>query len=87
MDLENIKSSIVNDVCHITADEKVDLHNNLKYDEVFYCIKGEGFGVLDDSEIELSVGKAFIVPAGMFYGLRTENDLYVASFQIPALEQ
>jgi quercetin dioxygenase-like cupin family protein len=86
MDLEEIKSSIVNNVYHIPADKKVALHNHLKHDEVFYCIKGEGFGVLEDSEIELSVGKVFIVPAGVLHALRSDSDLYVTSFLIPAVE-
>jgi quercetin dioxygenase-like cupin family protein len=86
MDLENIKSSIVNNVYHIPSDKKVALHNHPKHDEVFYCIKGEGFGVLEDSEIELSVGKAFIVPAGVLHSLRSNSDLYVTSFLIPAVE-
>ncbi|EKQ56775.1 MULTISPECIES: cupin domain-containing protein [unclassified Clostridium] len=87
MDLENFKSSILNNVYHIPADKKVELHNHPKHDEVFYCIKGEGFGVLDDSEIELAVGKVFIVPAGVMHALRSDSDLYVASFLIPAVEQ
>lgn len=86
MDLENIKSSIVINVYHVPADKDVTLHNHLKYDEVFYCIKGEGYGILDDGEIELSVGKTFIVPAGMLHALRSDSDLYVTSFLIPAIE-
>lgn len=86
MDLENIKSSIVINVYHVPADKDVALHNHLKYDEVFYCIKGEGYGILDDGEIELSVGKTFIVPAGMLHTLRSDSDLYVTSFLIPAIE-
>ena len=58
MDLENIKSSIVNNVYHIPSGKKVTLHKHPKHDEIFYCIKGEGFGVLENSEVELTVGKA-----------------------------
>ncbi len=86
MDLENIKSSIVINVYHVPADKDVVLHNHLKYDEVFYCIKGEGYGILDDGQIELSVGKTFIVPAGMLHALSSDSDLYVTSFLIPAIE-
>ncbi len=45
-----------------------------------FCIKGEGFGVLEDKEIELKVGAAFIVPAGVMHSLRTDTKLYVGSF-------
>ena len=86
MDTANIKESIVTNVYHILGEKKVALHKHDKHDEVFYCIKGEGFGVLENSEEELVHGKAFIVPAGVMHALRTENDLYVASFLIPRVE-
>lgn len=83
MDLESIKKGIVTNVYHISADEKVPLHKHPKHDEVFYCIKGAGFGVFEDREVELTVGKAFIVPVGIMHALRTDGDLYVTSFLIP----
>lgn len=86
MDLQNIKESIVTNVYHIDAQKKVALHKHPKHDEIFYCIKGEGFGVLEDREIELSVGKEFIVPAEKMHALRTDSNLYVASFLVPVVE-
>ncbi|ERI93281.1 cupin domain protein [Clostridiales bacterium oral taxon 876 str. F0540] len=83
MDLENIKNSIATNVYHIPADKKVALHKHPNHDEVFYCIKGEGFGVLEDKDIELTVGKAFIVPAGVMHALRSDSEMYVTSFLIP----
>ncbi|WML32567.1 cupin domain-containing protein [Clostridium sp. OS1-26] len=80
MNLENIKESIVTNVYHIPADKKVALHKHPKHDEIFYCIKGEGFGVLEDREVELTIGKAFIVPAGEMHALRSDSNLYVSSF-------
>ena len=56
-------------------------------DEIFYCIEGSGFGVLEDSEVSLSVGEAFIVPAGVLHSLRTDGDLFVSSFLIPNLKE
>ncbi|WP_097027794.1 cupin domain-containing protein [Clostridium peptidivorans] len=87
MNLENIKSSIVTNVYHIPADKKVPLHKHPKHDEIFYCIKGEGFGVLEDREVELTIGKAFIVPAGEMHALRSDSNLYVSSFLIPVVEE
>lgn len=86
MNLKNIKESIVTNVYHIPADKKVPLHKHQKHDEIFYCIKGEGFGVLDDKEVELTVGKSFIVPAGEMHALRSDSNLYVSSFLIPIVE-
>lgn len=86
MNLEEIKKQIVTNVYHIPTDKKVPLHKHDAHDEVFYCIKGEGFGVLEDSEVELSVGKAFLVPAGTMHALRSDNNLYVSSFLIPVVK-
>ncbi len=83
MDLENIKNSIATNVYHIPAEKKVALHKHQNHDEVFYCIKGAGFGVLEDKDIELEVGKAFIVPAGVMHALRSDSEMYVTSFLIP----
>lgn len=86
MDLQSIKESIVTNVYHIDAQKNVALHKHPKHDEIFYCIKGEGFGVLEDREVKLSVGKEFIVPAGVVHALRTNSELYVTSFLVPVVE-
>ncbi|HSB04055.1 MAG TPA: cupin domain-containing protein [Thermodesulfobacteriota bacterium] len=87
MDIESIKRAIVVNVYHILESQKVPLHKHPKDDEVFYCIKGTGYGVLEDREIELTVGQAFIVFAGTKHSLRTDGDLYVTSFLIPKAEE
>jgi quercetin dioxygenase-like cupin family protein len=85
METEEVKSSIVVNVYHISSEEKVPLHRHPVQDEVFYCIKGSGFGVLEGEEKGLSVGKAFIVRAGVKHALRSDSDLYVCSFLIPVV--
>jgi mannose-6-phosphate isomerase-like protein (cupin superfamily) len=87
MDLNSIKDSIVTKVYHLTASTKVPLHQHKEQDEIFYCIKGSGFGVLEDSEVELTVGKAFIVPAGVMHSLRSKEELYVSSFLVPVVDK
>jgi len=87
MDLNSIKEAIVNNVYHLTSDKKVPLHKHDDKDEIFYCIKGSGFGVLEDTEVELTVGKAFIVPAGIMHTLRTDDNLYVSSFLVPVIDE
>ena len=86
MDLERIKDAIVTHVYHIPLDKKVPLHKHDAQDEVFYCIKGSGFGVLENSEIELNVGSAFIAQAGTLHSLRSEGDLYVTAVLIPVVD-
>lgn len=86
MDLKEVKEKIATNVYHIPADKKVPLHKHDNHDEVFYCIKGEGFGVLEESESELTVGRVFTVPAGVRHALRSDKELYVASFLIPVVK-
>ena len=87
MDLNAIKDSIVKNVYHIPSDKKVPLHKHEDQDEIFYCIKGSGFGVLEDGEVGLSVGKAFIAPAKTLHSLRSDGDLYVSAFLVPVVEK
>jgi quercetin dioxygenase-like cupin family protein len=86
MDMELIKSKIVNNVYHISAEKKVALHKHQNHNELFYCMKGEGFGVLEDEEIEMAAGSVFNVPAGTMHALRTNSNLWVSSFLIPVLQ-
>ncbi|MHC4950334.1 MAG: cupin domain-containing protein [Planctomycetota bacterium] len=86
MDLDAIKEAIVNNVYHIPSDKKVPLHKHDDKDEIFYCIKGSGFGVLEDSEVELTAGKAFIAPAGTLHSVRSDTEIYVCAFLVPVLE-
>ena len=83
MNVEKFKEAVINKVYYITANRRVVLHQHPKHDEVFYCVKGSGSGVLEDEEVALTPGKAFIVPAGTLHSLRTESDLYVTSNLIP----
>ena len=87
MDLDSIKDAIATKVYHLTSDTNVPLHKHDDKDELFYCIKGSGLGVLEDLEMEMTVGKAFIVPAGIMHTLRTNNDLYVCSFLVPVIDE
>ena len=63
MNLNLIKEATVKNVYYISAESKVPMHAHEKHDEIFYCLKGSGIGVLEDEEIELYLGKAMIVPA------------------------
>jgi quercetin dioxygenase-like cupin family protein len=86
MDKEFIKSKIKTNVYHINTDSNVALHKHQKFDEVFYCIKGEGFGVLENEERVLSVGDAFIVKENILHALRSDSEMWVTSFLIPVVD-
>ena len=87
MDLSVIKEAIVKHVYHIPSDKKVPLHKHDTKDEIFYCIKGSGFGVLEDREVELTVGKTFIAPAGTMHSVRSDTDIYVCAFLVPVINE
>ena len=83
MDLNAIKEAIETKVYHVSSDTKVPLHEHATQDEVFYCIKGSGYGVLADREVELKVGDVFIAPAGTLHSMRSDGDIYVTALLIP----
>ena len=83
MNLNLIKESIETKVYEIHLDTKVPMHEHADQDEIFYCIKGSGFGILEDGEMKLNVGDTFVVPAGTMHSMRSDEDLYVASILIP----
>jgi len=86
MDLAAAKEAIVTNVYHVTEKTNVPLHAHEGNDEIFYCMKGSGFGVLENEEVPLEVGKAFIVRAGVMHSLRSDGDLYVSSFLVPVVD-
>lgn len=87
MKLNFKKESIETNVYHIPSEAIVPLHEHKEHDEIFYCIKGSGFGVLEYGEVELTVGKLFMAPAGTMHSLRSEGDLYVTAFLVPIVDE
>lgn len=80
-----IKSEIKTNVYHITFESNVQLHKHHNYDEIFYCLKGTGFGVLEDSEKRLEVGDEFIVKESTMHSLRSDSEMWIASILIPCI--
>lgn len=87
MELEKIKEALVSHVYHIPSEKNVPLHRHQDQDEIFYCLKGEGFGVLEDVEVKLTVGKAFVAPAGAMHSVRSDSEIYVTAFLVPVVKQ
>jgi len=86
-DLVLIKDSIEKKVYHVPSDIVVPLHKHSGHDEVFYCIKGSGYGILEEREVKLSVGMTFIAKAGIMHSLRSDTDLYVTAFLVPVIDE
>ncbi len=78
------KENIETKVYHLTNTDDVPYHLHEDQDEVFYCFKGMGVGVLDSEEIQMNVGDTLVAPAGSMHTLKTESDLYVTALLIPA---
>ena len=85
-DLQSVKDGVVVNVYHVDSNRKVPLHRHPEHDEVFYCMKGSGFGVLEDGKVELAAGRTFIVPAGTLHALATDSEIYVGSFLVPVFD-
>ena len=83
MDLSAIEKAIKTNVYHIHPDLKVPYHEHGTQDEIFYCIKGAGIGIVDGKEVELKVGDVMLAPAGAMHSLKTDKELYVTATLIP----
>lgn len=86
MDKDLIKSKIKTNIYHIKPESNVALHKHRNFDEIFYCIKGEGFGVLENEENALAVGDAFIVKENILHALHSDSEMWVTTFLIPVIE-
>ena len=87
MDKELIKSGIKTNVYHISFDSDVKLHKHQNYDEIFYCLKGTGYGVLENIEKYLVVGDEFIVKENTMHSLRSDSDMWIASILILCIKE
>ena len=85
MNTDNLKDNIVTNVYYIDAQKNVAIHKHDNHNEIFYCVKGSGYGILEDSEIILKVGDVFNVKAKEMHSLRSDSEMYVASFLIPII--
>jgi len=83
IDLKAVQEGSETKVYCIIPEMKVPLHAHASQDEVFYCIKGTGFGIAEDREVPLAQGEVFVAPAGMMHSLRTDETLIVVSVLIP----
>jgi|LGVE01.1.fsa_nt_gb bacterioferritin-associated ferredoxin/mannose-6-phosphate isomerase-like protein (cupin superfamily) len=62
---------------------KVPLHEHATQDEIFYCVKGNGIGIVDDKEFKFSPSDSFIAPAGSVHSIKSDETLFVMAFLIP----
>ena len=83
MDLDALKEAIETKVYHIQPEFDVPLHEHPTQDEIFYCIKGTGFGVLEDEEVRLNPGDVFVAPAGKMHSIRNDEPILLAALLIP----
>ena len=86
MEKEFLKSKIKTNLYQIVPDSNVALHKHKGYDEIFYCLKGQGFGILEDKENKMNVGDTFIVKENTMHALSSNSEMWVASILIPVIK-
>lgn len=83
VDFKALKEGLETKTYLIPPSVKVPLHEHATQDEIFYCVKGTGIGIVEDKEFEFSPGDIFIAPAGSMHSLKSDETLYVVAFLIP----
>lgn len=83
VDFKAIKERFELKTYFIPPSFQVPLHEHGAQDEIFYCIKGKGVGIVDDSRIPFSPGDVFIAPAGSLHSIESDEPLYILAFLFP----
>lgn len=83
LNLNDFKKEVETNVYCISSTMKVPSHEHASHDELFYCVKGIGIGIVDGQNIELTPGATFIAPAGKMHSLKTDNNIIVVAILIP----
>jgi len=83
--LDQYKDSVEKNIYEIASDILVPLHKHESHTEIFYCIMGSGFIVLEDSERLFNLGDVYVATPGTMHSIRTDEKLYVISLLIPDL--
>lgn len=61
------------------------LHKHQNSDEIFYCIKGSRFGVLENEGTEMNAGDHFILKENTMHVLRSDSEMWVVSLLTPII--
>lgn len=85
IEVEAVKGAIESNVYYIAPNALVPLHKHEDLDEVFYCIKGNGYAVLENEERLLNEGTTFVAHSDEHHSLRSEEGMYVVSSLIPII--
>lgn len=83
VDFKSLKEGLESKTYLIPPTVKVPFHEHATQDEIFYCVKGSGIGIVDDKEFEFSPSDIFIAPAGSIHSIKSDETLYVMAFLIP----
>lgn len=83
VDFEAIHKGLETKTYYIGADQEVPLHDHFSHDELFYCVSGNGTGVVDGKRYSFSPGEAFLAPAGSMHTIESDDTQCVLAFLIP----
>jgi len=83
VDFSAIQEGIETKTYMIPRDLLVPLHEHPSQDEIFYCVKGEGVGIVNEMEYKFSTGDIFVAPAGSMHTIKSDETMFVLAFLIP----
>jgi len=82
-EFDHIEAGMENNLYYISPQAVVPLHSHSEMDEIFYCVKGSGYAVLEHEERDLKAGETFIAHANVLHSLRSRQGMYVVSILVP----
>jgi len=83
VDFKALKEGLETKTYLIPPEVEVPLHEHATQDEIFYCVKGNGIGIVDDKKFKFSPGDIFVAPAGSLHSIESDETQYVMAFLIP----
>jgi len=83
VDFEKIRENLEIKTYLIPEHVDVPYHEHPSSDEIFYCIKGSGIGIVDDNKFDFNPGDTFIAPAGSIHSIESYETQLVLAFLIP----
>jgi len=68
---------------YIPGDNQVPLHEHFAQDEIFYCVSGQGKGIVGDRTFDFSPGDSFTAPAGSMHTIESNETQCVLAILLP----
>jgi len=83
VDFKALKEGLETRTYMVPPTMEVPMHEHATQDEIFYCVKGTGIGIVDDKEFKFAPGDIFVAPAGSMHSIESDEVLFLMAFLIP----